>query len=67
MLTYINPANVAKKVEIKMGKNISDGETEPFAALSAKIVTGMTVKPEALRTMNMICALVATFGVGFKV
>ena len=65
--TYIKAASVAKKVAIKIGKNTSAGVVEPFVALIAKILTGMIVRPEAFKTKNIICALVAFSGSGFKV
>ena len=52
---------------IKIGKKTSAGDVDPFAALIAKILTGIIVKPEAFKTINMICAFVATSGFGFKV
>src|SRR5690606_33047712 len=58
-------AMVATKVAIMQGTKISVGLADFKAALAAIIDTGMSVRPDACRQRNMICALEARSLSGF--
>src|SRR5690606_34165895 len=64
--TMISPPKVAKKVAKSIGKKTSDGLVAPAAPRKAITETGMSVRPEVLRTKNIIWLLEAVFFVSFN-
>src|SRR5688572_20113437 len=61
MQTYNRPKKVEQNVAINVGIKMLVGLVDCSIALSAKIEIGITVRPDAFSTRNMICAFEAVF------